>query len=263
MTRSHVLSPLSCVACLWFASSEPALPAETDRFLCTLSNGQRVFRQPTPELRCLKRVLDNGWVNLVFDEAVLIDYHPDTVVIENDGIKVWLQFFNAKPVQSANSRWAYDYFKGTYKFFCKSRQQLLIQGSYQLNNRTVYERLSNESVLEEIEPGTVSDGLRGFFCKGLMKDSTESANIAPESDEMIAQMNEAEFRFRFRCPESFSSDDERDHEIKRFLNWIASHPHGRGWTLDEVAKFRTSLLETHSCTETLRNIEENGHSNKN
>jgi hypothetical protein len=95
-----------------------------------------------------------------------------------------------------------------------------------------------------------------------MKDSAESANIPPtEPEEAIAQMNEAQFRFRFRCPESITSDDEREKEVKRFLNWIAAHPRGRGWTLDAVAKFRMSLLKTHQCMETLRNIETNVHSN--
>ena len=258
LLRVHQLFPsllLLCLAYLW--CSEPALSAETDRFLCTLSNGQRVFR-PVSELRCSKKVLDDGWVNLIFDDTVLVDYHPDTVVIEDDGIKVWLQFFMARPVGSQNSRWEYDYLKGTYKFFCKSRQQLLIQGTYQLGSRTVYERLSNESVLEEIEPGTISDALRGFFCKSLMRDPAKNADTIPESDETIAQLSEAEFRFRFRCPESLSSDDERKKEIEQFTKWIAAHPRGRGWTLADISKFRVSLLETHKCTETLRKIRENG-----
>ena len=41
------------------------------------------------------------------------------------------------------------------------------------------------------------------------------------------------------------------------MKWIDAHPRGRGWTLNDIAKFRMSLLETHRCTQTLRNIREN------
>jgi len=209
-------------------------------------------------LQCSKTVLEDGWVNLIFNEAVLVDYHPDTVVIEDDGVKVWLQFFMARPTPSQNSRWEYDHLKGAYKFLCKSRQQLLIQGTYQLGTRTVYERLSNETVLEEIEPGTISDALRGFFCKSLTGDPAKNASTSTESDETIAHLTEAEFRSRFRCPEFLSSDDARRKELEQFTKWIAAHPRGRGWTLADISKFRVSLLETHKCTKTLRNIRENG-----
>ena len=202
-----IFSTLLYVAIFGCAYSHLAKSAERDRFLCNLSSGEKAFQQ-TPGPRCLKNALEEGWVNLIFDKPILVDYHPDSVVIENDSIKVWMKFINANPIRSADGRWKYTSFKGVHKFWCKNQQQLLVQGTYRLGDTIVHERLSSELILE-IEPGTLSYSLRSYFCGGLMRDPAEITVSSHESDETIAELTEAEYRFQFRCPESLSSSEER------------------------------------------------------
>jgi hypothetical protein len=189
-------------------------------------------------------MIDDGWENFVFGQTLIIDYHPASIVHEADGVKVWVQFISAKPIP-LGPHGKYDFVRSSYKFFCKSHQQLLIQGTYKLGGNTVWERLSNESILEEIEPGTVSGRLHGFFCKG--------PGAPPESNKPITELSDAEFDALFRCPESIGSDEEREHAMRDFLRWIhASHP---DWnTIAKIVYTRMFFLEKHECTKTLEYI---------
>jgi hypothetical protein len=90
---------------------------------------------------------------------------PSKIVKESDGAKVWTQTFIAEPIPFNNSKLNYDSAKGITKFYCKTRQQRLIQATYHLNERLIYERTSSESVMEEIEPGTIADDLYAYVCR--------------------------------------------------------------------------------------------------
>jgi hypothetical protein len=134
------------------------------RNLCIANDGSRYF-SAEPASHCTPVPLDRGWVNFHSEANILMDIMPAKIVKERDGTKIWAQFFIAQPVPSDDGKWSYDYVKSITKFFCGKKQQLLIQGTYSLNGRRVYERSSAESIVEEIEPGTLAEDVYRYACK--------------------------------------------------------------------------------------------------
>ncbi len=58
--------------------------------------------------------------------------------------------------------------------------------------------------------------------------------------------------FEFKCPEHFSTDEERRKHYRDFLSdCIEKHP---DWTIREVLEYRYNLLIKHNCEKTLENI---------
>jgi hypothetical protein len=134
------------------------------RSLCTRNDGSRYFSDQAAS-NCSAIPLDSGWVNFQNEPRVLVDIMPSTRVKKHDGTKIWTRFFLAEPVASSDGRWRYDALKSVTKYYCGTKQQRLIQGTYMLNGRPVYERSSAESLLEEIEPGTLAEGLYEYACR--------------------------------------------------------------------------------------------------
>ncbi len=68
----------------------------------------------------------------------------------------------------------------------------------------------------------------------------------------IENLSESQFNDQFRCPETYSSEAERQQSVANMLKWYsAKNP---TVTVDGVVAFRMRLLEQHQCTETLKNI---------
>jgi hypothetical protein len=132
------------------------------RFLCSDENGNKYFTQKANQ-NCLMNVLEDGWLNISGSPNVVADVMPSTMVREQDGTKVWTQIFLPSAVSGGD--WSYNYMKGVSKFYCGKRQTRLIQATYVLDGKRVYERGSPESIIEEIEPGTVNDDIYSYVCK--------------------------------------------------------------------------------------------------
>jgi hypothetical protein len=140
-----------------------AVVSKSDRYLCAGDDGEHHFSE-RPETHCTLVSLEGSWTRYLSNRAVVIDIMPSSLVREPDGVKIWTKFFLAQPAPGESGLWRYDYTKAVYKFYCRSKQQLLIQGTYALKGNVVYERSSKESVIEEIEPGTFSDHLYEYVC---------------------------------------------------------------------------------------------------
>lgn len=134
------------------------------RNLCTMPNGKKYFTNQQGK-SCTPVPLEAGWINFSTSPSFIVDIMPDKMVKEDDGTKVWTQFFLAESVESDDGKWKYDQVKNISKFFCKKKQTLLIQGTYSQRGSRVYERSSRESMIEEIEPGTINESLYEFVCK--------------------------------------------------------------------------------------------------
>ena len=96
----------------------------------------------------------------------------------------------------------------------------------------MWERLSNASVIEEIEPGTISDRLLGFFCRDV-------PDVPQEAASPITEFSDAEFDAQFKCPESLVSEEEQKAGLRDFLDWIsARHP-----TWNTIRKIGVSRMQ--------------------
>jgi hypothetical protein len=146
------------------SSSSAISESRSPRNLCTGDDGRRYFSKEFSE-NCVPLPLAQGWKNFGSWPEVVLDILPSKAVKERDGTKIWAQFFLAEAVPSEDGRWSYDHVKSITKFFCGTKQQLLIQATYSLNGRLIYERSSTESVMEEIEPDTLAEKLYEYACK--------------------------------------------------------------------------------------------------
>jgi len=144
-------------------SSQKSQPQDSNiRYQCLKNNGSLYF-STTEQKKCQSVPLDAGWTNFLTQEQVMVDINPSKIVREKDGAKIWARFYLAQP--SSGGSFKYNYVQSVTKFFCQTKQQLLIQGTYRFNGVVQWERLSNESVMEEIEPGTISELLLNYVCK--------------------------------------------------------------------------------------------------
>lgn len=146
-------------------SAAPSLAAKGRfRSLCTSEDKKKYFSKGLIR-DCLINFREEGWVNFYMSPHVIVDIIPNRMVREKDGIKIWAQFFMADPVDSNNGEWHYDYVKSISKYYCGKKQTRMIQATYSLNGRNVYERSSMDSILEEIEPETINESLYNYVCK--------------------------------------------------------------------------------------------------
>lgn len=132
------------------------------RYQCLKNNGGLYFSTVRNE-KCKSIQLEAGWENFLTEEGFMVDINPSKIVREKDGAKIWARFYLAQP--SSGGSFTYNYVQSVTKYFCQSKQQLLIQGTYRLNGAVRFERLSTEAVMEEIEPGTISELLLNYVCK--------------------------------------------------------------------------------------------------
>lgn len=132
------------------------------RYQCLRNNGSLYFSTVENE-NCQTIALKSGWKNFMTEEEFMVDINPSRIVREKDGAKIWAQFYLARPLSGGD--FEYNYVQSITKYFCQTQQQLLVQGTYVLNGSVQYERLSNESLIEEIEPGSVAEYLLDYVCK--------------------------------------------------------------------------------------------------
>lgn len=162
--RMKLLKQNNCVKTLSNIQSSVRLEANGSvRNLCVDTDGKRYFhREPTSN--CTAIPLENGWVNIYTSSEVIVDVMPSTVVKEKDGTKLWTQFFLADAIPSDDGAWRYNEVRSISKFYCEKRQTRLIQGTYSLDGRRVYERASTEAITEEIDPQTINNTLYENVC---------------------------------------------------------------------------------------------------
>lgn len=59
--------------------------------------------------------------------------------------------------------------------------------------------------------------------------------------------------FKFKCPEHYKTDQERDKGYEEFINYcVKAHPN---WTIEDLTNYRMELLIKNKCTKTLENIQ--------
>jgi hypothetical protein len=78
---------------------------------------------------------------------------------------------------------------------------------------------------------------------------------APAPTEDPRSWSEAEMSARFRCPETYASEDEQKAAIGQMLVWYGAHHDPV--TVNGVVTFRMGLLVQHGCSQTLANIASN------
>jgi hypothetical protein len=216
-----------------------AAPQDTQRFACKQPNSPQTVFRSSRQGRCAEIKLEEGWRNFTVQPNVIVDFHPASIVRNGESIKVWVRFHLAVPARDVQGRgWTYDGLKAAYEFKCAARQQVLVQGSYHLGSKVVYERLSNEALDEEIEPGTISDAFLRMLCGG---------------PAVQGQDPDAAFEATFRCPENLPSREAREAELSRFLAWVRDH-HPEWNTIDKITAARVALLTRHNCVKTLNNL---------
>jgi hypothetical protein len=162
--RTRLLEEHHCERTLANIESSVGTANTSPRNLCTGDDRKKYFSDHAGR-NCTPVPLNTEWVNFYSGPKVVVDIMPLKIVREADGAKIWAQFFLAESVASDDGRWRYDYVKGVTKYYCRTKQQLLIQGTYSLNGSTVFERGSTDSIVEEIEPGTLAEGLYEYVCK--------------------------------------------------------------------------------------------------
>lgn len=162
--RIEMLEKHKCTKTLASIKSNQSQQTSNYRYQCLKTNGSLYFSS-TGGKKCQALPLQTDWVNFRIEPTFIVDILPSKTVKERDGVKIWTQFYLAQPVRSTDGAWNYNYVKNVTKYFCETKQQLLIQGSYFLNSEIQHERLSNEAVLEEIEPGTISELLLEYACQ--------------------------------------------------------------------------------------------------
>ncbi|MDB5985281.1 MAG: hypothetical protein JWR16_334 [Nevskia sp.] len=140
------------------------LPPGASRYQCTAQDRSRHFTDQK-DAGCVAVPIEDGWVNLISQPQALVDVLPSGNVKEDDGTKIWTQFYLAEPVSTEDGLRQYNHVKGVTKYYCKSKQQRLIQADYWLNDRLVLRTSSANSVIEEIEPGTLAETIYEYACK--------------------------------------------------------------------------------------------------
>jgi formylglycine-generating enzyme required for sulfatase activity len=72
------------------------------------------------------------------------------------------------------------------------------------------------------------------------------------SKPSIGGLSDADFDSRFQCPESLSSDAQREAVFSEYMDWVAvKHSH---WEVSRIIDYRVELLTRHHCANTLRNV---------
>jgi len=216
---------------------------ESNRYYCIQENRQGYFSSEQSS-GCKKVQLEEGWVNFMLIRPVIVDIKPESGISELDGKSIWVRFYLAEPVISADGRWEYDFIESLHKFYCGKGETRLIRGTYKLGGKTVYNRPEAEAITETVDSGTVNEDLYNFVCQMGMYYFGDA--------KVPDDMTDAEYDAYFKCPESYKTQAERDKAVQEFLKWAAeSRPN---WTLEQLIKYRVRLLKRHGCQETLKKI---------
>lgn len=131
------------------------------RYQCLRNDGSLYF-STVGKKKCKSIPLEAEWKNFLTEEGFMVDINQSKIVKEKEGAKIWTRFYLAQ--SSSGGSFTYNYVQSVTKYFCQTKQQLLIQGTYRLNGAVQHERLSTESVMEEIEPGTISELILNYVC---------------------------------------------------------------------------------------------------
>jgi hypothetical protein len=201
LTRQTFGLLLIATSALAGVRSNQAQAQSSQHYICSAGNTRAIYSSSSGR-SCAPLSVEADFVDLISTPHFLVTYHPGSIVKEGDTVKVWVATYLASPVPDDNGRFRYDSVKASYKFFCKGRQQLLVQGTYSLGHSRVYERLSNESVMEEIEPNTLASTMLGDFC------DPSSRTLAPRAAAPAGSSTD------FVCPESLPSDAARQAQLQ-------------------------------------------------
>ena len=166
--RMKMLTEHNCTVTLNNIAKQNATSAnntsQPGRYLCKTTNGTKTFDKENMG-NCISMPLEKDWKNIVFSNVAVVDVLPSKIVREGDNVKIWSQFYLAKTYAYTNPQFNYDRLKQISRFLCKSKQVQLIQGTYMLGEKVMYDRLSNEMITEEIEPGTINETIYNYACK--------------------------------------------------------------------------------------------------
>jgi len=164
--RYRLLTLHHCTATLNTISRNASLAGGKDRFACPAGDIRMFFPSGGPG--CKPLPLEKGWENFMADPSMIVDVNPNSIVRDKNTVKLWVRFYMnvATAYVSADGidYGTYDSTKGVWKFFCGNRQQTIVQADYLLGDRPIYHRPSNEAIVEEIKPGTISDFLYQKYC---------------------------------------------------------------------------------------------------
>lgn len=133
-------------------------------YLCLSDNGGKYISHKNTDT-CVPYTVPKGWITVMATENDIVDIMPNTIVREKDGVKIWAHFYSAQPSTMENNDIQYDGVKSISKYYCNKKQTRMIQATYTLGRTIVYERLANEAIMEEIEPGTVNEKIYEYVCK--------------------------------------------------------------------------------------------------
>jgi len=165
--RVDLLTKNKCRVTLENIKSETSgtvLKINTSRFQCLKTN-EGIFFSNISAKNCKPLPLEKGWQQFTLTKDYVVDLLLEQAVRETDGsMKIWHKFYLAAPISSEGGKWSYNYLKGVSKFYCKNKQTVLIQGTYILNGDIVNERNAKAALLEEIEPGTLNEGIWRLVC---------------------------------------------------------------------------------------------------
>ena len=138
------------------------------RYVCSEQGQRRFAIHNGPGCSVLPR--EEGWENVLSAPNILVDVQPTTIVRDGNSVKIWVRTYLNQTYpyvsQQGENKGDYDGTKGVFQFLCGKRQQIIVQADYTLAGTPIYYRLSNESVTEEIEPGTVAEILYAKYCPG-------------------------------------------------------------------------------------------------
>jgi len=129
---------------------------------------------------CVDYTVPDGWITVMATENNIVDIMPNTIVREKDGVKIWAHFYSAQLNSMGKNDIQYDGMKSISKFYCKKKQTKMIQATYTLGRDVVYERLEDEAIMEEIEPGTVNEKIYEYVCSPFVVTGYQVTAQPPE-----------------------------------------------------------------------------------
>lgn len=163
MSYSILIIAFTLAPVIAMGGNKPLKPIK-NIYLCLSDNGEKYFSGKNTDT-CGPYTVPKGWITVMATENDIVDIMPNTIIREKDGVKIWAHFYSAQPSSMGNDDIQYDGMKSISKYYCKKKQTRMIQATYTLGRDVVYERLENEAITEEIEPGTVNEKIYEYVCK--------------------------------------------------------------------------------------------------
>jgi len=137
-------------------------------------------------------------------------------------------------------------YKNTYKT-ASIEQQAIGKVALQDGWAKVLRVIVNRSDMYYVSPNYIEG-----TCRKFVPETDTIQSLAPSADASFDSQDNDD---HFRCPESLSSDAEKEAAMKESLLSIAKqHPK---FTLREIVNARMHLLESHHCTQTLEKMQAN------